>query len=418
MAHPAPAVMPLKAIVELWKRNLYSLWATEFLAAGGMALVLPFLPFYIRELGVQDLDDVARWSGYVFAAPYFASALLTPIWGWLGDKYGRRIMLIRALFGFAVSTILMAFARNVFELLFLRVLQGGISGFVAATLAIVTTSTPRERIGYALGFLQTSLTTGTIVGPLIGGFLADRIGFRNVFLFTGALAILATFLVLFMVREQARPANEPKVQSWVSNYRFVFTSPSLLALFFAGFVTQSAIMAIQPILSLFVETLWGETEHLSTLAGGVFAITGLASLISAPIWGKKGDKLGFNRMLSLTLLFAGITYAPQAFVTQSYQLYLLRFVHGLFLGGILPTLYTLTSLNAPKERRGGILGITRGGHLLGNICGPVVGGWLAASFGIRSPFLYTATLLIIMSFGVTRIIREPGRAEARTGETA
>jgi len=106
-------------------------------------------------------------------------------------------------------------------------------------------------------------------------------------------------------------------------------------------------MAIQPILSLFVETLWGETEHLSTLAGGVFAITGLASLISAPLWGKKGDKLGFNRVLSLTLLFAGITYAPQAFVTRSYQLFLLRFVHGLFLGGILPTLYTLTSLNAP-----------------------------------------------------------------------
>ena len=105
-------------------------------------------------------------------------------------------------------------------------------------------------------------------------------------------------------------------------------------------------------------------------------------------------------------------------MTRSYQLFLLRFVHGLFLGGILPTLYTLTSLNAPKERRGGILGITRGGHLLGNICGPVVGGWLAASFGIRSPFLYTATLLIIMSFGVTRIIREPGGAEARMGETA
>ncbi len=160
--------------MEPWKRNLYTLWATEFLAALGMALVLPFLPFYIRELGVKELHDVERWSGFVFAAPFLVAIFTGPLWGWLGDRYGRRMMLIRALFGYAISSSLMAFAQNVQQLFILRLIQGGVSGFIAATLAIVATTTPRERMGYAMGVLQTSLTTGAIIGPFVGGFWQTR----------------------------------------------------------------------------------------------------------------------------------------------------------------------------------------------------------------------------------------------------
>jgi DHA1 family multidrug resistance protein-like MFS transporter len=166
-------------------------------------------------------------------------------------------------------------------------------------------------------------------------------------------------------------------------------------------------MAIQPVLSLFVETLWPGTEHLATVAGGVFAITGLASLISGPYWGKRGHRMGYKRVLGLTLLGTGITCAPQALVNRAYQLLLLRFVHGLFAGGILPALYTLTTLNAPEERRGGIMGITRSGLLIGNVIGPISGGFLAASIGMRPLFFFTAVLLIGVTFGARGMIKEP-----------
>jgi len=393
--------------VELWKRNLYSLWATEFVGVLGMALVLPFLPFYVRELGVREIEDVKRWSGLIYGARFLLATFTGPLWGWLGDRYGRKIMLIRAVFGFALTSFLLAFAQTVTQLFLLRLIQGGVAGFIAATLAIVATTTPREHMGYAMGILQTSLTTGGIIGPLVGGILADLIGYRNIFFLTGGLGFLAGLLVIFLVREDEKPKEDRKSGGLFSNYRFVFTSSTLTVIFASSLVVQLAIMAIMPVLSLFVEQLWTNPQSLSTMAGVVFGITGISSLIAAPYWGKRGDRVGYKKTLALTTLVTGISFAPQGLVTDTYQLLALRFFQGLFIGGILPALYTLTSLNTPEERRGGIMGITRSGLLIGNVLGPISGGFLAASFGMRPIFFLTAALLIAVTFLSRNLIREP-----------
>jgi len=400
LATPQPQMEP-------WKRNLYCLWTIEFLAALGMSLVLPFLPFYIRELGVSDLGEVKRWSGLVFAAPFLVATFTGPLWGWLGDRFGRRAMLIRALIGYAATSFTMAFATTIHQFLILRLIQGGVSGFIAATLAIAATTTPRDKMGYAMGVLQTSLTTGAIFGPFFGGLFADQIGYRNIFFITAAFGFAATILVVLLVQESEPSREDKKPSSFFSNFRLVFTSPILISIFATGLIVQTAVMSIQPVLSLFVERLWPSGAHLATIAGGVFAITGLASLISAPYWGKRGDRMGYKKMLFLTLLGTGITSIPQAFATQAYQLFILRFVYGLFVGGILPALYTLTSLNVAEERRGGILGITRSGLLIGNVIGPVSGGFLAASLGIRPLFIFMAAMLIIVNLWAGKVIKEP-----------
>lgn len=393
--------------MEPWKRNLYCLWATEFLAALGMSLVLPFLPFFIRELGVSDLGEVKRWSGLVFAAPFFVATFTGPLWGWLGDRYGRRAMLIRALVGYAGLAFLMAFVNTVQQLFILRMIHGGVSGFVAATLAIVATTTPRDKMGYAMGVLQTALMTGAVIGPFIGGLLADQIGYRNIFFIISFFGLAAIVLVVLLVREDKHASKEMKSSGFFSNIRLVFTTPLLITIFATGFIVQTAVMAIAPVLSLFVETLWPEANHLATVAGGIFAITGFATLISAPYWGKRGDRIGYKKILAVTLLGTAITCVPQAFVIRAYQLFLLRFTYGLFIGGVLPALYTLTSLNVSQERQGGILGITRSGLMLGNVVGPVSGGFLAASLGIRPLFIFMSVLLFIVYFWVRRIIQEP-----------
>ncbi len=393
--------------MEPWKRNLYSLWTVEFLAVLGMALVLPFLPFYIRELGIQEPEDVKRWSGLIYAAPFILATFTGPLWGWLGDRYGRRIMLLRAVFGFALTSFLMAFAQTVTQLFILRLIQGGVAGFIAATLAIVATTTPRERMGYAMGILQTSLTTGGIIGPLVGGVLADLIGYRNIFFLTGGFGFVAGLLVILLVREEKKAREDKKSGGLFSNYRFVFTSSTLSAIFVASLIVQLAVMAVAPVLSLFVEQLWPFPQTLSTMAGAVFGITGFSSLLAAPYWGKQGDRKGYKKTLMLTTLATGITYAPQGLATDVYLLLVLRFVQGLFIGGILPALYALVSLNTPEERRGGIMGIARSGLLIGNVLGPIFGGFLAASLGMRPIFFFTGFLLMAATFGLRSLIQEP-----------
>ncbi len=393
--------------MESWKRNLYTLWTTEFLCVLGMALVLPFIPFYIRELGVKEPEDVKRWSGLIYAAPFFLATLTGPLWGWLGDRYGRRLMLIRAVFGFAVTTFLMGFARNHYELFLLRLAMGGVAGLIAATLAIVATTTPREHIGYAMGVIQTSLTTGGLIGPFFGGFLADQIGYRNIFFLTGILSAISGLLVILLVRDDQNPKEENRSPGLLSNYRFVFTSSTLSVIFVCSIIVQLAIMAVQPVLSLFVENLWQKAENVATIAGAVFAITGFSSLITSPYWGKRGNRIGYKKILAITLLGTGISYAPQGLVSGVYELLILRFVQGLFIGGVLPALYTLTTLNTPEERRGGVLGVTRSGLLIGNLIGPISGGFLAASIGMRPLFFLTAVLLVGVTFGARRVIQEP-----------
>ena len=393
--------------MEPWKRNLYALWATEFVGVLGMALVLPFLPFYVRELGVQEMEDVKRWSGLIYAAPFFLATLTGPLWGWLGDRYGRRIMLLRAVIGFTVISALTAFAQTVTQLFVLRFIHGGVAGFISATLAIVATTTPRQHMGYAMGVLQTSLTTGGIIGPLVGGVLADLIGYRNIFFLTAGLGFLAVLLVIFFVREEEKPREKKQAGGFFDNYRLVFTSTTLSAILVCSLMIQLAIMAVQPVLSLFVEQLWSGSQSLSTMAGAVFGITGFSSLLAAPYWGKRGDRVGFKKTLALTTMATGLVYLPQGLATDVYQLLVLRFIQGLFLGGMLPALYTLTSLNTPEERRGGILGVTRSGLLLGNVFGPISGGFLAAPLGMRTIFFITGALLIAVTFTSRKLIHEP-----------
>lgn len=198
--------------MDLWRKNLYVLWATQFIAMVGMNLVVPFLPFYIRDLGVADEAEVVRWSGLVFAGPFISALFATPFWGNLGDKYGRKPMVIRALFGLAVSQVLIGLSQNVMQVFLFRILQGAISGFIASALALVSTSAPRKRVGYALGVLQSASSGGVILGPFFGGLLADLIGYREIFFVTAVFCTMGAVAVMYGV-EEVKAEEEPSDHS-------------------------------------------------------------------------------------------------------------------------------------------------------------------------------------------------------------
>jgi MFS transporter, DHA1 family, multidrug resistance protein len=391
----------LKEHIEPWRKNLFIIWAAQFLAMMGMSLVVPFLPFYIRELGVIDPNDIARWSGLVYAGPFFLSFFFTPLWGILGDKYGRKAMTTRAIFGLAISQILIGCAPNVEMLFVFRMVQGIISGFIASTLALVSASTPREKSGYAIGLLQTASSSGTVIGPFVGGSLADLFGYRLLFFIVGGICSLAGIVVVKFVQEtKEKRLTSVSIDSLLENYRFSFNSKPIKIALWIIFLSQAAMVMIQPIFPLFIDSLETNKEYLATIAGAIFSITGLFMVISSPWWGKRNDSKSYRKNLKLAILGASIAYAAQGLVTNAYQLIFLRAIQGFCMGGILPSLYSYVNKHSLPERRGGIMGIASSMNILASMVGPPLGGYIAAQFGLRQNFFITGGLLFSAVFVV------------------
>jgi DHA1 family multidrug resistance protein-like MFS transporter len=393
--------------MEPWKKNLYVLWGTQFLAMMGMNLVVPFLPFFIRQLGITDQNELARWSGLVFSGPFFISFIATPIWGSMGDRYGRKLMVVRAIFGLGVSQALIGLSQNVVQLLLFRMLQGAISGFIAAALTLVSTSTPKERIGYALGVLQSSTAAGVMLGPAVGGFLADMMGYREIFFVTASLCFAAGAVIIRFVREVPQEAERTHQLSVVQNFRMMLTDRQLRVIGIAIVLSQTSDLMIEPIFALFVESLKSDTKYVATLAGVIFSITGVFMVISAPWWGNRNDRLGFRNNTFYALTGAGVAYALHMLVPNLLLLGLVRALLGFARGGILHSLYSMTSLRVPADRRSGLMGIAISLSVLGNMIGPLAGGMIAGNFGIASVFAVNSVLLVGTGFLLWRFYTEP-----------
>lgn len=389
-----------------WRRNLYILWGTQFLAMVGMNLVVPFLPFYIRSLGVTDPDDLSRWSGLVFAGPFFLSIIATPFWGSMGDRHGRKIMVVRALFGLAVSQILIGVSQNVYQLLLFRMVQGAVSGFIASALALISTNTPKEHIGYALGFIQSSSAGGMVLGPFVGGVLADLVGYREIFYLTALLCSIGGFVVIFLVNEEFTPSRGGTARAVMDNFKLMATDPRLRVVALTLIIAQMSVLMIEPIFALYIEGFESDARYMSTLAGSIFSILGFFMVISAPWWGRRNDRYGYTKNLAAALVVVGIAYAGHIIVTNLIQLAVLRAFLGFARGGVLPSLYGLTNIYSPHERRGGMMAVASSMTILGNMVGPVTGGVIAGQFGIAASFVATSFLLVAAGYMVYRWLPE------------
>jgi MFS transporter, DHA1 family, multidrug resistance protein len=403
--------------MDSWRKNLYVLWGTQFLAMLGMNLVVPFLPFFIRSLGVTDPNDLVRWSGLVFAGPFVLSFIATPLWGTLGDRYGRRAMVIRAIFGLAISQLLIGFSQNVYHLLIFRILQGAISGFIAATLALVSTTTPKERVGYAMGIMQSASAGGMVLGPFFGGLLADFLGYRLVFFVTAALCTVAGFLVVFLVTERGAGTEAARTYTVRENLTLMLTDRRLRIVAACLVVGQISVLMVEPVFALFIESFKANARYISTIAGAIFSISGLSMIVSAPWWGKRNDRNGQKKNLALAFLIVGVCYGGHLLVSDLYQLGALRAFLGLARGGVLPTLYALTALYSPADRQGGMMAIASSMTIFGNLLGPTIGGFIAGHYGISAAFLANSILLVATSAVVWRYLEATPVTPIATPET-
>lgn len=394
---------------EPWRRNLYVLWGIEFAAFVGLSLILPFIPLYVRELGVTDLADVTRWSGLLLSGPFMVSFLAAPVWGTVGDRYGQKLMVVRALVGSSLAYMGMAIAGSVETLFMWRLALGGISGFLAAGMALVSVTVPDGYRGYALGLLQSVVPAAGLVGPLLGGVLADLIGYRAIFYVIGVVCATGG-LVAAMTLTEERTATAPVVARVTvrANLGFAWGAPDLRRALVAVVASQTLVTTLQPIFVLFVERLGVEARLLSTTTGALFAATGVTALVAAPWWGHRSDRLGHRGAVTAALLGAAALLFLQGLASGVTQLFALRFFYGCFMAGILPPLFGLISTASPADRRGGLMGLTSSAAMLGNLFGPLTGGYVAAHLGLREVFYVSAGLLLVVSLYLRRLA--PARA--------
>jgi len=395
--------------MQRWKKNLHATWISQLIAIIGFQFVFPFIPLYIQELGVTGVNQVARWAGILAGIPGLTFAIFSPIWGSLADRYGRKLMVERAMFGGAIVTTCMGLVSNVYQLLALRILQGALTGTVPASVALVSTTTPRERLGFSLGLMQTAVFSGASIGPLLGGVVADLFGYRCSFYITGSSLFIAGLIVLFSVEEGFQPLSQKEIagKGFWRNIWIIFSSRQLLAIIVVLFFIQFARTIVYPIFPLFVQLLAKSSSRIASTTGAILASAGVTSALSSTIIGRVSDKVGYKKILIISTLGTGMFYLPQAFVGNIFQLLILQIALGLFVGGVMPTANAIIGLSVSDEHRGKVYGITASATALGNATGPIAGGIIASTLNLRAVFIFTAALLVIGGIWVTMAIREP-----------
>lgn len=381
------------------------MWIAQFIAMIGMSMVIPFLPFYVRELGVTNLESVEKWSGLAFSGPFIMAFIMTPIWGALGDRVGKKSMVVRAIFGLALSQILIGLSANVVQLIIFRLIQGAVSGFIASSLGLISAGTPRERSGYAIGIIQTSISAGTIIGPVVGGLLSDMFHYSTVFFITSIFCIASGILIIINVKEPpASPLQKPF--SVFDNYKYTFKNKRVLLAMLCVTVVQTAVFMAQPIFALYVESFDMETAYVATIAGTLFGITGAFTVISSPWWGNRNDIKGFRKNLLVAIFGAAIALMLHPFIYNIIFLYPVRAFLGFCIGGIVPVFYSYISKHIAEERKGGIMGIASSFTLFGNFIGPLLCILFTRYFPNRYVFLFSGLLLTVNVFVVYKYLRE------------
>ena len=381
-----------------WKKNLYIMWICQFLAMVGMSSIVPFLPLFVRELGVKSIEETSKWSGLVFAGPFFVSLFLSSLWGNLGDKYGRKLMTIRATFGLAIAQVIIGFSGDINQLFIGRLLQGGLSGFLPAAMALIASNTPEEKTGYALGVLQSSTAAGTVLGPLFGGLISDFLSFRAVFFVVAALLALVGFAIIFFVKEEKR-VEPKKTISIIDNWKYVLTNKKFLIPSILIMITSLGISFVRPIFVLFVETLEINKNYLPTITGALYSIVGVFSVFSAYWWGKKSGKIGLKKSIVIASIITGLMYLLHSIIINPYYLIPVRTLLGFGYGALMPLLFTRISNQVAKERRGGVMGVGSSFQVMGNLVGPLFGGYAGAVIGFPFSFVITGAIFLVIAIG-------------------
>ncbi len=391
-----------------WKKNLAVLALGMVFASVSYTMVIPFLPLFLLELGATE-ESVALWSGLVFSSTFLVAAVMGPVWGKRADRYGKKKMVLRAGYCLAVVYILGALVENPYHLLGMRILQGFANGFVPAALAIIATNVPKEKLGFSMGLMQGGLLVGTIVGPLFGGVLSDLFGMRMSFVIAGLVIGVITVLVTFVVKDNSKQ-EQKTVTSMKEDMRIALTNRRVRDMLILLFMLQMGGLMLQPIITLCVDALnpTGDAFGGTVIASGlVFSLIGISGAVSAPLWGRYGQKFGYYRVLVVAFAGAGIVHIVQSRSDSLTMFCMMQAIIGLFIVGVQPALNAIMVNSTNADFHGRVFGIATTFNQLGCMAGPLVGGVLSGIVGNMAVFACVGLMHIVTAMVV--FCRERGQ---------
>ena len=382
----------------VWKKNLPVLWLGVFLCCASYTSCIPFLPVYLlRELGVAP-EEVNFWAGISFAVTFLGCTVMAPYWGALADHVGQRKMAIRAGYGLALSYFLTGACQDMYQLIGVRILCGLVAGFVPACMSMASSSLPESRMGWGMGLMQTAMASGSIMGPLMGGYMASWFGMRMSF-YVGSLALFAaTTAVMLVVRDMTilQKGDFSAISLW-RDLKDSLCNKELRFIMFMFFMIQTCVMTIQPLITLYVGQLMGAMgDEAVKMSGVIFSLAGFAGILAAPFWGKRGQRYGFVRIFALVTFAAGFINLFQIFIQNVWQFAAIQFIYGLFLAGAVPNINADLTVVTDKNTRGKAFGLSTSANQFGGVVGPLLGGALGAVLATRYVLVATGCILMCM----------------------
>ncbi|WP_425145222.1 MFS transporter [Deinococcus sp.] len=399
-----------------WQRTLWVMALSQLITQTAFTLGLPFLPLYLQDLGVHNPETAALWAGASATLSGLGMAFMAPIWGRLADRYGRKAMVLRATFAGAVVVGAMATVQGPPALLLLRLLQGMLTGTISASNTLVADTVPERQLGSSMGLMQTAVFAGAAGGPLIGGLIADHLGYRLPFAATAALLLLSGLLVLFgsSERRTVRPhvpvsRVERRVQT---RLLWVLLAPVIVV----SFLDQLAGSMVGPVLPLVIADLAGPHHgNVATLTGTILGSVAVSASVGALLAGRLSARFAPGRVVAVCAGGAALFALAQAFVPSVLLLGMFRVVMGLFIGGTIPAANVILGALTPPDSRGAAFGLTASATSLGFAAGPLLGATLV-HVGLRAPFLLTALLLALESGWVLWALGRSGNLEQRRSQ--
>jgi len=393
-----------------WRRALRILLSVQFIISAAFSIVPPVIPLLLPELGIVQPESISVWAGLVMGVTPLAAGLMSPVWGRLVDSLDRRNIILVACGAACICTLLMSVATNAWQLVALRMLMGFFGGHIVAVMALVSSSSPPDRLGWALGWLSTAQLAGMLLGPLFGGLIADTLdSYRAPFVAGGLASLLVALLVLWLPKQAPPPRDTKRVRE--STIAVASRYPALRAVICILLLAQFAVTSAQPIVALYVQQLVGPVQNLATLAGIAFSVIGVSGLLAAPLLGRAGDSTGAVTLLWVVLAGAAALTFVQSFA-PGYSWFLgERFAAGLFLAGVMPLANSLVAREVAAADRGRAFGLTGSATFLGAFIGPLSGGYISAHLGMPRVFQFAGIALLCAAL-VLYLIARGGRASS------
>lgn len=379
-----------------WKILLAMMVTFALMMSSSYTMLIPFLPIYMQsELGATA-DNVSLWSGVTYAITFAISAFVSPIWGKLSDKMGKKPMIIRASFLLAITYFLGGIVRTPFELFLVRAFQGIASGLWPACLVMMSACVPKNKIGISMGLMQSANICGGIIGPLLGGILATAFGMRNSF-YVGAVALsLITVTTILFIREPPVAPEKEINKAQNTSYLSFIKDKNILILLLCVCMTNLVILQIQPIVSLYVQQLSHNSDKAVLLTGFIMSLGGIAGALASPLWGKTGQKVGFYKTITLAFISAGLLMSLQGVPNSLVLFGLMQFLCGLGFSGIFPSANSILVLLTPPSSRGMGFGSLFSAQMIGGALGPVIGGVIVSFMSFNTVYIISGSILFVI----------------------